>query len=191
MRTPILILALSLTACSSDPTLYHTLATGSVGAEAAADVSQKIKSLGVGPVKLPTLLDREGMVIRKDATTVEVSDSHLWGGELEDEFLNALTQQLQLRLPATRVQGIPWELSQTPQYQVEVKLDQFDGTPGEKAVLHGLWQLQSASDSKILSSEPVALERKLTESGIEAVVRAQSNLVADLANQIVRGLAAH
>lgn len=189
MRIPVLILSAFLTACSSDPTLYHTLSTASVGAGAAAEVSQQINSLGVGPIKLPTLLDREGMVIRKDATTVEVSDSHLWGGQLEDEFLSALTQQLQQRLPATRVQTIPWEITQTPQYQVVVKLDQFDGTPGEKAVLRGLWQLQEGSDGKILSTEPVVLERKTTAPGVDGLVTAQSNLVADLANQIVRGLA--
>lgn len=184
------LLALLLTACSSTPTLYHTLAADTGNAEAAADVSQRIKSLGVGPVKLPTLLDREGMVIRQDATTVEVSDTHLWGGQLEDEFLSALSQQLQWRLPATQVQTIPWEASQTPQYQVVVKLDQFDGTPGSKAVLRGLWQLEAGSDGKILVTEPVALERKTTQAGVAGVVKAQSTLVADLASQMVRALAA-
>lgn len=188
--TATVLFSVFLTACSSDPTLYHTLAAGSVSAPAAADVSQRIKSLGVGPVTLPTLLDREGMVIRKDATTVEVSDTHLWGGQLEDEFLSALSQQLQQRLPATRIQTIPWEVSQTPQYQVVVKLDQFDGIPDDKAVIRGLWQLQAGDDGKILSTEPVVLERKAAEVGVDGIVKAQSNLVADLANQIVRGLAA-
>ncbi|MEB4591706.1 PqiC family protein [Candidatus Thiothrix sp. Deng01] len=181
---------LLLAACSSSPTLYHTLAADPGNVAVAADVSQRIHSLGVGPVKLPTLLDREGMVVRKDATTVEVSDTHLWGGQLEDEFLSALSQQLQWRLPATRVQTVPWELSQTPQYQVEVRLDQFDGMPGGKAALRGLWRLQAGADGKILTTEPVALERKTAEPGVAGVVKAQSALVADLANQIVRSLAA-
>ncbi|MDD5392770.1 MAG: PqiC family protein [Thiothrix sp.] len=184
-----LAMALSLAACSSSPTLYHTLASNTAGAEIATDVSQRIHSLGVGPIDLPTLLDREGMVLRKDATTVEVSDTHLWGGQLEDEFLRALVQQLSLRLPATRVQTIPWDISQTPQYQVVVKLNQFDGAVGGKAVLRGLWQLQAATDGRIVSSEPIALERKVGSSGIGSIVDAQSSLVNDLASQIVRGLA--
>lgn len=185
-----LFTALFLTACSSSPTLYHSLAADPGNASVAAAVSQRIHSLGVGPVKLPTLLDREGMVIRKDATTLEVSDTHLWGGQLEDEFLSALAQQLQWRLPATRVQSIPWELSQTPQYQVVVKLDQFDGIPGDKAVLRGLWQFQTGSDGKIVATEPVALERKVSAPGVDGVVKAQSVLLAELADQMVRGLAA-
>ena len=177
-----------LSACSSTPTQYHTLSTPSGNAQAVV-MTKPIKSVGVGPITLPTLLDREGMVIRKDATTLEVSDTHLWGGQLEDEFLRTLAQPLQSRLPATRVQTVPWDLNQTPQYQVVVKLDQFDGTPGGKAWLRGMWQLQ-AGDGKILSGEPVTLTRQTPEAGVTGLVKAQSGLLAGLADQITQGLAA-
>ena len=178
-----------LSACSSTPTQYHTLSTPSGNAQAVV-MTKPIKSVGVGPITLPTLLDREGMVIRKDATTLEISDTHLWGGQLEDEFLRTLAQQLQSRLPATRVQTVPWDLNQTPQYQVVVKLDQFDGTPGGKAWLRGVWQLQAGNDGKILATEPVMLTRQTPEAGVTGLVKAQSGLLADLADQITQGLAA-
>ncbi len=178
-----------LGACSSTPTQYHTL-SADVGRAAAVVMTKPINSVGVGPITLPTMLDREGMVIRKDATTLEVSDTHLWGGQLEDEFQRTLAQHLQMRLPATRVQTVPWELSQTPQYQVVVKLDQFDGIPSGKAWLRGIWQLQTGSDGKILATEPVILTRQTSEAGVTGLVTAQSGLLADLANQITRGLAA-
>ena len=178
-----------LSACSSMPTQYHALSTPSGNVQAVV-MTKPIKSVGVGPITLPTLLDREGMVIRKDAITLEISDTHLWGGQLEDEFLRTLAQQLQSRLPATRVQTVPWDLNQTPQYQVVVKLDQFDGTPGGRAWLRGVWQLQAGDDGKILSSEPVALTRQTSEKGVAGLVRAQSGLLGDLAEQVLRGLAA-
>jgi uncharacterized lipoprotein YmbA len=181
-------LLVMLSACSSTPTQYHTLSMD-IGSAAAPVVTASINSVGVGPITLPTLLDREGMVIRKDATTLEVSDTHLWGGQLEDEFQRTLGQHLQIRLPATRVQTVPWELSQTPQYQVVVKLDQFDGIPGGKAWLRGVWQLQAGNDGKILTTEPVTLTRQTPEAGVTGLVKAQSGLLADLANQITRGLA--
>lgn len=178
-----------LSACSSTPTQYHTLSTPSGNAQAVV-MTKPIKSLGVGPITLPTLLDREGMVIRKDATTLEISDTHLWGGQLEDEFLRTLAQHLQIRLSATRVQTVPWDLNQTPQYQVVVKLDQFDGTPGGKAWLRGVWQLQAGDDGKILATEPLMLTRQTPEAGVTGLVKAQSGLLADLADQITQGLAA-
>lgn len=175
---------LLLSACSSEPTVYHTLSLAS----ATPVVNNNIRSLGVGPVKLPDLLDREGMVIRHNATSAEVSDTHLWGGQLEDELLSALTQHLQDALPSTQVLQIPWEVSQTPQYQVVVRLDQFDGIPGQQVVLRGLWQLQNGSDGRILSSHPVMLQRKPAKPGINGLVEAQSLLVAELASQILHGL---
>ena len=180
---------LLLTACSSTPTTYHSLAADTAGVQADRTVSQRIASLGVGDVKLPTLLDREGMVLRQNATNLSVSDTHLWGGQLEDEFLAALTQQLQARLPQTRVQTIPWELSQTPQYQVALKIDQFDGVPNGNAVLRGTWQLQQAKDGKLIAAYPIALQRAVTGKTVDAVVQAQSQLVADLAEQVVAALA--
>jgi hypothetical protein len=190
IRALLAVSVLVLSACSSAPTVYHTLSAATGDAVPVPIVSHGIRSLGVGPVTLPTLLDREGMVIRENATTVSVSDTHLWGGQLEDECLNALTQQLQARLPATRVQTIPWELSQTPQYQVVVKLDQFDGILGGNAVLRGVWQLQHAADGKIVSSEPVALVRKIEGNSVGAMVEAQSHLLSELANRIAQGLVA-
>lgn len=180
---------LALLGCSSIPTAYHTLAMDMGNSVVAPAVSQRIRSLGVGPITLPTLLDREGLVIRQNATTLAVSDTHLWGGQLEDEFLHALAQHLQTRLPVTRVQTIPWELSQTPQYQVVVKLDQFDGTPHGKAQLRGLWQLQAGQDDKILSTEAITLTQQTTTPDVVGLVTAQSVLVAQLADHIVRGLA--
>lgn len=174
-----------LSACSSAPTQYHTLSIPSDNVRVVTMV-KPIKSVGVGPVTLPTLLDREGMVIRKDATTLEISDTHLWGGQLEDEFLRALAQQLQARLPATRIQTVPWEINQTPQYQVTVKLDQFDGIPGGKVWLRGVWQLQAGRDGEILTSYPMNLTRQTAMAGVTGLVNAQSELLADLADQITQ-----
>ncbi len=191
MRKVILLCAVlcAVLACASTPTAYHTLAMEVGNPVVAMAVSQRIRSLGVGSITLPTLLDREGMVIRQDATTLAVSDTHLWGGQLEDEFLQALAQHLQARLPLTRVQTVPWDTSQTPQYQVVVKLTQFDGTPHGKAQLRGVWQLQAGQDSKILSTTTVALTQQTTTPDVAGLVTAQSVLVAQLADQIVRGLA--
>lgn len=184
------MIPLLLAACSSTPTLYHSLNVTVADARVAAETSQRVRSLGVGPMNLPTLLDREGMVIRKNATTLAVSDTHLWGGQLEDELLDALTQHLQQRLPATRVQRIPWELSQTPQYQVVVKLTQFDAMPNASAVLVGSWQLQAGNDGIILQTQPLRLVRQVAGAGVDALLESQSQLVAELADNIVHGLAA-
>lgn len=179
---------LCITACSTTPTVYHTLTVNNANAPKAEALSHHIPSLGIGPVNLPTLLDREGLVIRKTPTSVAVSDTHLWGGQLEDELLDALTQQLRSRLPFTQVQTIPWELTQAPRYQLVLSVETFDGAPQGVARLQGTWQWQLAATGKMLSTEVVQLQRPVTGNTIDDVVVAQSLLVGDLVKQIITSL---
>nr|CAA6812797.1 MAG: Unknown protein [uncultured Thiotrichaceae bacterium] len=177
-----------LTACSgSTKTIYHTLSSTSVPVQ-GAKLSKPVPSLGVGPVNVPGLLDRQGIVLRKDEYSVEVSELHEWGGELEDEFTSTLAQHLQMHLPDSQVRTVPWELAQTPLYQVTVTVAQFDGMPAGKAVLKGRWQLQLAKTGKGVRGSLFNLERQVADKSVGAIVRAQSQLVKELAEDIVEGL---
>jgi hypothetical protein len=177
-----------LAACSgSTKTVYHTLAAADVPVNVVR-LPGAVPSLGVGPVKVPTLLDRRGVVLRKDQYTVEVSELHEWGGELEDEFITTLTQHLQMRLPDSQVRTVPWELEQTPLYQVTVMVTQFDGMPAGKARLRGRWQLQLAKTGKGVRASLFDFEQPVEDDSVGATVRAQSRLLHELADHIVAGL---
>lgn len=178
-------------ACSNPPTRYYTLAGNSSPKPTPAllpALSLRIPSLGVGPVKLPSLLDRNGIVLRQDAHTVTVSDTHLWGGQLEDELLAALARTLQARLPASDVRTVPWEPAQTPLYQITLEVDQFDGTPGHQATLRGTWQLQDGRTAKLLRRANFNLARPVPHNTVAGLVAVQSELVTDLAQHIITNL---
>ncbi|HPE60987.1 MAG: membrane integrity-associated transporter subunit PqiC [Thiothrix sp.] len=180
---------LLLTACSgSVRTEYYTLAGSAGSVRERPALSARIPSLGVGPVYLPALLDRKSMVLRQDEYRVAVSGTHEWGGELEDEFAGALTDQLQARLPRTRMETVPWELEQTPRYQVTVKVSQFDGVPGQSATLRGNWQYQQGEDGKLLQNRRFDLKQATADDSVEALVRAQAALVGELADRMLDAL---
>ncbi|WP_020560843.1 PqiC family protein [Thiofilum flexile] len=178
----------SLVGGSNVKVAYHTLSSHMSLGSAAPEKSAQIASIGVGPLKLPSVLDRKGYVVREDANTVQVRELHEWGGELQDEFLTAITQQIQNRLPSTRVQRIPWEITQTPRYQVSLVVTQFDGQAQREAVLSGTWQLQYASDGRIVSTHPFHLQAVVRGKEIGDIVKAQTVLVERLAQQIVEAL---
>lgn len=190
MARVVVVLALLtlLAACSGSPsTIYHTLSSSTVPAK-SVKLSKPIPSLGVGPVQVPSLLDRQGVVLRKDEYSVEVSKLHEWGGELEDEFTSTLAQHLQMRLPDSQVRTVPWELEQTPVYQVTITVAQFDGIPAGKARLRGRWQLQRAKTGKGVHASLFDLEHQVADESVEAIVRAQSRLLSELADHIIEGL---
>lgn len=186
----LLILTALLAACSvvggsNAKVTYHTLSTSMTLGSIASDKSARIPSVGIGPLKLPSLLDRKGYVVREDANTVQVRELHEWGGELQDEFLTTLTQQVQNRLPRTRVQRIPWEITQTPRYQVSLVVTQFDGQAAKEAVLIGTWQLQYANDGRIISTHPFELKAAVKGQTMSDIVKVQTTLVERLAQAIV------
>lgn len=183
---------LALSGCSigggNAKVVYHTLSTSMTMGTVDEATSARVKSIGIGPLKLPSLLDRKGYVIREDDNTVQVRELHEWGGELQDEFLTTLTQQIQNRLPRTRVQRIPWEITQTPQYQVSLVVTQFDGQAGKEAVLLGTWQLQQASDGRIIATYPFQFRTKVVGKTTNDIVKVQTQLVERLAQTIVEQL---
>ena len=184
----VIVAGCSLTSGSNAKVTYHTLSTSMTLGSVAAEKSARIPSIGIGPLKLPSLLDRKGYVVREDANTVQVRELHEWGGELQDEFLTTLTQQVQNRLPRTRVQRIPWEITQTPRYQVSLVVTQFDGQAGLEAVLIGTWQLQYASDGRIISTHPFQLRSPVKGKTISDIVKVQTLLVERLAQAMVEQL---
>ena len=179
-QVAILLMALGLAACAggSPKTSYYTLSVAE-SAKPAANMAH-IKSVGLSRVQIPDLLKRSQMVLRKDSYQVDVSETYQWGGDLRDELTNALVRQLQVRLPATRIQTAPWELEQTPQYEFSLQVSQFDGAPKDKAYLKGRWQLLRGQSDQLVEAGTVDLVRKVEGDTVNAVVQAQSALLGQL-----------
>lgn len=183
-------LSLSLVACSgSAPTRFHTLGTVDESVIPQLELAKRLSSLGVGPLKLPSLLDRQGLVLRRSDVSLDVSEQHQWGGLLKDEFLSALTQRLKARLPGARVLTVPWELEQTPRYQISVNISRFDGAPEGQAVLAGTWRLEQGEDGKILQTQDFRLSEAVSSETMSSMVQAQSRLLSQLADAMVKQLA--
>ena len=89
-----------LNACSSVAPQYFTLGTPELSS--LASQPKPITSLGVARIRLPSLLDRQGMVLRKDNFSVEVSEQYQWAGVLREEFNESLVSGLQSALPSSR-----------------------------------------------------------------------------------------
>ncbi|MFZ1342374.1 PqiC family protein [Thiothrix eikelboomii] len=188
-RTLILLGLMSLfglTACSSVKPQYYTLGTPELGSIASRPSS--IKSLGVARIRLPSLLDRKGMVLRQDKFSVEVSEQYQWAGVLREEFNESLVSGLQAGLPQTRLQVAPWTLEQTPDYYLVVTVLAFDGAPQAQAGLRGSWQLLQGSSNRLIKAGTMNFTRPVQGKDVKDVVQVQNELMGDLVRQVIAAL---
>lgn len=181
-----LISLLSMTACSSVKPQYYTLGTPELSSSASRQVS--INSLGLARIRLPSLLDRKGMVLRQDKFSVEISEQYQWAGALRDEFSESLVSGLQAALPHTRLQVAPWSLEQTPNYYLVVTVLEFDGAPQAQAGLRGSWQLLQGSSNRLLKADTMDFKRPVKGKEVRDVVQVQNELMGDLVRQIIAAL---
>lgn len=185
-RALILLCCAFLTACSSVQPQYYTLGTPEISS--VEHQHKPVKSIGVARIRLPSLLDRQGMVLRKDNFSVEVSEQAQWAGILRDEVNESLIAGLQAALPSTRVQVAPWELEQTPQYYLAVKILEFDGAPESEAKLKGNWQLLDGDSNEFVKAGTMSFKRLVTGKEVKDVVRVQNELIGDLIRQVLAAL---
>lgn len=177
---------LLLSACSSVAPQYFTLGTPELSS--LASQHKTITSLGVARIRLPSLLDRQGMVLRKDNFSVEVSEQYQWAGVLREEFNESLVSGLQAALPSTRVQVAPWQLEQTPQYYLTVSVLEFDGAPQAQAKLRGSWQLLQGQSGQLVKAGTMNFTKPVTGKAVKDVVQAQNELIGDLIRQVLAAL---
>ena len=104
-RALILLCCAFLTACSSVQPQYYTLGTPEISS--VEHQHKPVKSIGVARIRLPSLLDRQGMVLRKDNFSVEVSEQAQWAGILRDEVNESLIAGLQAPSSARARQASP------------------------------------------------------------------------------------
>ena len=191
-----LLVALVLGGCSSSPkTSYYRLTAEPV--PSMPDASSNMR-LMVGPVTVPSAMDRPQLVTYSNGEEVQIHEYQRWGGSLKSDAGRVIASNLARNLGTSNV----WNFSQSTQaqfdYQVLIDVQNIDSAPGEDVVLDVLWTIRpSTSRTKNVSSanadakqDPrVVTGRSLvrepvTGAGFDALVAAQSRAFNQVGSDI-------
>jgi hypothetical protein len=178
---------------SVDPSRFYTLspiAEASKLRDAAPGEEGKALSLGIGPIKLPGYLDREGMVTRTSQNRIEISDIERWAEPLREEFSRVLSQNLAALLHTDRILMYPWQVDLEPACRVGVEVLRFEPAEDHKAQLQARWGIWKANEEKPATVKESNLVGPVEGAGTEAAVAAMSRLLGDLSREIARGIEA-
>jgi len=188
MRRPFACAALSVVlglaaGCgSSPPSRFYTLAAT---ATATASPSTSALVIAVGPVTVPSIVDRPEFVVSTGPNEVRLDDFNRWAAPVQDGLSRAIAENLVALLGTPRVVRFPQTLGAEPDYRVIVEVRTFESTPGNSASLDAVWTVRRMSDGKAETGRTSAREA-VTENGYDALAAAHSRAAARLSQDIAR-----
>lgn len=191
---------LALVGCASPkPTFYSFNATPIPQAMPAA----KSTRIMVGPLTLPAIYDRPQLVIKNANNTVQAYEYHRWADSLKGNIADVVSSNIAITLKISNV----WSFSQSMQsnfdYQVFLDVQNIESKAGENVVIDVLWSIKPSTNIKT-SAKPSAnvtattttnvimgrslVREPITESGLNALVAAQSRAFSKVGQEIARSI---
>ena len=141
-------------------------------------------TIGVFPVALPDYLDRPQLVTRVSENEIKFDEFSRWAEPLKESFYNILVENLSTLLKSEKIIKTTQNLGVPVTLQVGVEVVQFDGTLGGDVVLNVKWGLFAEEGKKLLLAKRTSLKEPTGAATYEALVVAQSRVVAALSREI-------
>lgn len=161
---------------------YRLSATG------PATVRSSGIAVGIGPVNLPTYVDRAELVFQSSANKFEIPAKVRWAGSLADNFSQVLAADIGRHLNSGNVVANPAANDTRLRYRVSVNVRQFHAVSGQEAILEADWRVETPDSRQVLRHGDGLYHAPIRGDGYGPVVAAESDLVEQLAGAISRML---
>ncbi len=182
-----------LTGCvgASDPASFYVIQPLPA---ITTNTSATSRTLAIGPVKLPRMLDRPQIVTELDGNQVNLSEQHRWAEDLGDNLARVLGQNLAMRLHGIDVRST--SVRPAADFRLNLAFDQFGGRLGKSARLTGVSRVadQRAAcafigATAVAPAMPFNIEIAVAGPGYGDFVEALRQGVGNLSNQIAAQVA--
>lgn len=140
--------------------------------------------VGVGPIRLPQVLDRPQIVMQTSDNEIRFSDFERWAAPLNENMASVIVDNLTVLLPGGEILKFPWQMTMPITYQVVMDIMRFDGMPGGEALLRARWGILGENGQKVLFNKVSVLNEPIPGNTIAAMVSAQSRLMAKFSRLI-------
>ena len=177
------VLALGTVGCSvAPPTHFYQLQ------QPVADLASRDNNVTVllGPLKIADYLQRENVVQREADGSLSLSQQARWAGSLQDDMGQFLLRQISAQLGSSRISLYPDRVGIEAQAQIVLSISRVDSGVNQSAVLEAQWRLLDAQGS--LRNSRVVRFEEAHNGELSDQVRAQSDLLALLSQQLVRAI---
>jgi uncharacterized protein len=191
------LIALSLAGCGTfsprpDPSRFFTLSSLPQVEQAMLKNSTRPERmfLGIGPIKFPSYLDRQEMVVRTAQNRFEVSEHDRWAEPLQENFSRVLSENLALLLNTDLILVYPWSPANRPRYHVEIEVLRLEPNSERNGQLFARWSVLDGLDKKVAVVKESRIIRNAKDKSTDSFVAALSEAVGDLSREIANAVSA-
>lgn len=173
-----------LTACASTPTNFYTLESQSRPPAVTTIASAKKLLIGIGPLTLPALLDRKGIVTRAENNSVQIAEFDQWAAPLQNNVIAVLSKNVATLQPNAIVRAYPWSVYGNVDYRVIIDISRFDTQLGKFANLEASWAIMEEKNHTIISNGQTKLEQRLSDTSYNGAAQGLSKLLSEFSQQL-------
>ena len=164
--------------CSSPSVKYYTLSAVAPPASTTSQIA-----VAVGPVAVPSVVDRAQIVVTTSANQVTVDDFNRWASPVQDIVERAVAENLVALLGTQRVTLFESSLGADAEYRVQIEVRNFESAPGKYASLDAVWTVRRLKDRKTETGRTTVREQVEGE-GYEPLAAAHSRGIAKMSREI-------
>lgn len=188
-----LMLAIFLAACSGGgnkiATKYYLI--DPVEYDALNFTSDKPLAIEIIDVHIPQYLERFHIATRIGENRLKFSETNQWGENLRKNLMRTLSRNLS-RLLSTQDIGTPLNRSSSsPDYRVQVYIEQFELEIGQRVSLAARWQISAAEMPQplVIQNEEM-LGTVIEEDNYEQMVTSMRQLYGELSLKVAESILA-
>ncbi|WP_151633600.1 PqiC family protein [Noviherbaspirillum aerium] len=196
IRATMLLACMLLSACASNPSehFYTLNPAAAIPASSAPDAGAGAGAnagfgVAVGPVRVPEIVDRPQLVVRRGPTQVDLLEQHRWAQPLRAEIAQAIASGLRAHLPSARIALDRDAAAQNADVRVTVDISRFEAVPGEAVTVQALWSLRPAANRPPVAGQSSSRE-PVRGAGNEEIAHAFARAVANISRDIAAAVSA-
>jgi uncharacterized lipoprotein YmbA len=171
-------LALLASGCSSPPVKWYTLSANASPASMTSTLT-----VVVGPVAIPSVIDRPQIVVTSSANQVTVDEYSRWASPVQDNIARVVAENLVALLGTPRITLFKSQLGAEAEYRVQIEVRNFESVPGKYALLDAVWTVRRVKDGEIKTGR-TDLRESVDGDGFEPLAAAHSRGLAKMSQEI-------
>lgn len=143
--------------------------------------------VGLGPISIPSYVNRPEVVTRMSESELKVSDTDRWGERFDNNVARVLAVDLSDQLGTRQVLNYPWPLQATIDYSVPVSFQRFEQTADGHVVILANWTVRNGKDGRVIQSGTTSIDDSSgpdTASATQALSRGLAQVGRDIAQVI-------